>query len=128
MTISITPIIRNDESSSFDFDFEISIDQILPFDVFVDWQTVPGSAFEDIDYNQAGGTAQIVAGTTSTSIRVDNFSDSVLEGDESFYVELTNPVGDTFADDALSIRGLGIILDNEGENRPVVFVNDVRIV
>ncbi|MEL6264158.1 MAG: Calx-beta domain-containing protein, partial [Pseudomonadota bacterium] len=128
MTISITPIIRNDESSSFDFDFEISIDQILPFDVFVDWQTVPGSAFEDIDYNQAGGTAQIVAGTTSTSIRVDNFSDSVLEGDENFYVELTNPVGDTFADDALSIRGLGIILDNEGENRPVVFVNDVRIV
>ena len=61
-------------------------------------------------------------------IAIDPFGDSAVEGDEGFFLELSNLSGATFDGDALTARALGILTDDDGDNRPALFVKDVRLV
>jgi hypothetical protein len=64
-------------------------------DVTVSYTTVNGSALAGQDYTAASGTARIVAGTTSTTVSVTVLGDTAHEANETFSLQISNPVGAT---------------------------------
>lgn len=71
---------------------DLSISNPLAVPVTVDWQTVNGSAQAGSDFISASGTATIPAGETSTTVPFTMVADSLLEQEESFTIQLSNPV------------------------------------
>ena len=64
--------------------------------VTVDWRTVDRSAtVADRDYRAASGTVRFAPGQTSRTIAVTVVGDPTIEPDETFGIELSNPVGAT---------------------------------
>jgi len=61
----------------------------------VDFATVDGSAVVDLDYVGASGNLTIPALATSYDFNVEIIGDLVFEPDETFFVNLSNPVGAT---------------------------------
>ena len=62
-----------------------------------------------VDYNTAGGGLFFPAGTTSRTVTVAVRGDTALEGNETFFVNLTAPVNATIADG----QGLGTITNDD---------------
>ncbi|GJF13669.1 hypothetical protein NGTWS1803_25400 [Mycolicibacterium cyprinidarum] len=79
--------------------------------VTVQYSTSNGTATGGSDYAATTGTLTFLPGETSKSIGVMVFGDSVMEGNETFMVTLSNPNGATIADPT----GMGTII-----NRAVV--------
>src|SRR5262245_11892354 len=61
------------------------------------------------DFGRVRGTVTIPAGQTTALIMVPIVGDRLVEGDETFYVTLSNPVGDTIDRG----QGVGTILDGD---------------
>ncbi|WP_291414982.1 choice-of-anchor P family protein [Actinophytocola sp.] len=66
--------------------------------VSVTWATEPGTAVAPGDFTAGAGTLTFPPGTTSVPLTVPIADDSTAEGDETFTVALTNPIGATLAD------------------------------
>jgi hypothetical protein len=77
--------------------------------VSVAYATANGSALAGSDYTLANGTLQFPAGSTSQTIDVPILDDSILEGSESFVVNLSNPNGATISVGQSTVN----IIDNE---------------
>ncbi|NRB48371.1 MAG: family 16 glycosylhydrolase [Saprospiraceae bacterium] len=90
--ISVTggTIVEGDENVFFNFQVELSwaYNQI----VSVDYQTVAETAQEGLDYLAATGTLVFAAGETVKDIPVEIVGENILEVEESFKIELSNPV------------------------------------
>jgi choice-of-anchor B domain-containing protein len=67
-------------------------------DVAVDWSHVAGTATPGVDYLACAGTAVLPAGSTSASLVCEVVGDLDDEPNESFTVDLSNPVNATLAD------------------------------
>ncbi len=67
-------------------------------DVTVDYATADGSATEPSDYTSTSGTLTFSAGETSMTISVPLIDDELVEGDETFSVQLSAAVGADLAD------------------------------
>jgi hypothetical protein len=72
--------------------YTISIDAAAAVDTTVDYATSNGTAAHGQDYTTTTGTATITAGTTSTTVDVPVLDDAVHEADETFSLDLSNPV------------------------------------
>jgi hypothetical protein len=72
--------------------FTVSIDAAAGVDTTVDYATSNGTAAHGQDYTTTTGTATIAAGTTSTTVDVPVLDDAVHEADETFSLDLSNPV------------------------------------
>lgn len=83
--------------------------------VSADYETVDGTAVEGEDYEAASGAVVFPPGTTNRRIHVPLVDDDVSEEDETFALELFNPVNATLAGggERLSLEGV-IIDDDEG--------------
>jgi hypothetical protein len=57
------------------------------------WATADGNAKASIDYMAASGTITFVAGQTTATIVVSIIGDSLVEGDETFTITLSDPAG-----------------------------------
>jgi hypothetical protein len=70
-----------------------------------------------VDYfgRRSGGTAAFAEGETSKVVSVQTFEDEEVEGDETFHIVLSNPVGATIADGA----GIGTILNDDAPPPPL---------
>lgn len=68
---------------------ELSIAYIQP--IQVDYATSDGSAMEGGDYIPASGTLTFESGETAQSFRIMILDDDLDEGDETFFVTLSNP-------------------------------------
>jgi hypothetical protein len=77
--------------------------------VTVNYSTSDGTAISGIDYTNASGPLTLPPGTITETVYVSTIDDSIYEGAESFYVNLTNPVNATIVDN----QGFGTIIDNE---------------
>lgn len=77
--------------------------------VDVDWATVAGTATADVDYVTSSGTAHFGLGQSEAVVSVPTTLDSLVEGVESFTVQLSNPVGSTIA------SGTGTVKIVDGE-------------
>jgi hypothetical protein len=120
----VTPALSIDDvslaegdSGETDFTFTISIDVASASDVNVDFATADDSAGAPDDYTAISGTATIAAGSTSATVTVKVQGDTTEEADETFFVNLSNPVNATIADN----QGLGTIIDDDTVvNRQIV--------
>jgi serine/threonine protein kinase/sugar lactone lactonase YvrE len=77
--------------------------------ITVAYSTSNSSAIAGSDYVPTSGTLVFEPGVTSRTIIVPTIDDSELEGDETFYVNLTSAVGGEIVDE----QGVGTIVDNE---------------
>jgi hypothetical protein len=66
--------------------------------VSVDYSTLNGSAIAGEDYQSVAGTLTFAAGETSKQLTFNVSGDTLVEPDEIFSVQLSNPVGAAIAD------------------------------
>jgi WD40 repeat protein len=78
--------------------------------VSVNFATANGTAVSGSDYVAASGTVTFAPGETTRTILVRTLDDSISEPAETFFVNLSNPVGATTVADA---HAVGTIIDNE---------------
>ena len=77
----------------------------------VDFATRAGSAAAVVDFKTKSGTATFAAGQTSANVGVRVVGDTTSEGNEQFYVDLTNPSAAVIG----RASGTGTIVDDEGD-------------
>ncbi|NES04970.1 MAG: DUF4347 domain-containing protein, partial [Okeania sp. SIO2F4] len=77
--------------------FTLSLDQTSSQDITVDYITTDNTATTPEDYTGISNTTTIVAGQTTASITVDIIDDTIDELDETFNIDLSNPVNATIA-------------------------------
>jgi subtilisin family serine protease len=85
----------------------------------VSFATSDGTATAGSDYVAASGTATIAAGQTTTTIAVTINGDNLVEPNETFNVNLSDPVGGTISD----ALGVGTI-SNDDAPLPALSIND----
>ena len=104
--------IEEGDSGSSALSFTISLSSASSAEVTVDYATADGSAtVADDDYQASAGTATIASGQTSTTVSISVLGDNRFEADETFSLQLSNPVGATLADDS----GLGRIINDDAQ-------------
>ena len=73
--------------------FEVTLDQASIDPVQVEYATLAQTATEGIDYLRASGVVRFAPGETSQTVTVAALADNLpLEGDETFLLQLSNPV------------------------------------
>lgn len=90
--------------------------------VSVDYSTSPGTATPGVDYTSVAGTLVFSGGATSRTITVPIVGDFLQEGDETFFLNLSNPVNAPLLDD----QALATITDDD--LTPTITATDVSIV
>lgn len=96
--------------------FVVSLDRPAPIPVSVRVQTVDGSASAGADYDANDFRLDFAAGEQQQVVDVFVRDDGLLEGTETFTVQLSDPQGVAFADST----GLGSIVDGGPSGRITV--------
>ncbi len=91
-------ICSEGDSGIISCSFTISLDSNSAFDTLVDVSTLDGSAVAGDDYNSKSVQVTIPAGSTSTIVDIDIIGDTLIEGDETFTLLLSNAVGANIVD------------------------------
>ena len=103
-----------------EINLEIRLNPANSREVSVDYSTIEGSATAGEDFVQTTGSLVFAPGETSKVISIPILSDDYLEPDESFQVELKNPVngyikvGEPFANVGLRNDDTNIFISDEG--------------
>ncbi len=125
VTTTILPTLRISDVSKAEgntgitnFVFTVTLSGTNATEVKVNYATANGGATAGSDYTTASGTLTFSPGQTSKTIPVPVAGDTVVEPNEGFLVNLSNPINATIADG----QGMGLILNDDG---PVLRVNDV---
>jgi len=86
--------------------------------VTIDYQTADGTAkVSDNDYKAASGTLTFAPGETTKNITVLVNGDTAHEADETFFVNLSNPVNTTLA----RAQGTGTIINDDSQGGTIQF-------
>ena len=93
--------------------FLLTLGAALTSDASVTYQTRNGTATAGNDYVATSGTATIAAGSTYTIIGVEIIGDNVAEAEETFYLDISNPVGGGFGD-AITLTAVRTIVNDDG--------------
>jgi glucose/arabinose dehydrogenase len=101
--------------------FTVSITNASSQTTFVNYTTAGNTATSGTDFQPAGGTATITPGLLSQTIDVTVNGDTTVEPNESFFINLTNPVNATISDN----QGIGTI--NNDDVQPTISINDVAV-
>src|SRR5439155_1730059 len=80
------------DSGTSSFDFTMSLSNPSDQTVIVDYATTDGSASSPSDYSSATRPATYAPGDTSQTITVPVNGDTTNESDETFTVDLSNPM------------------------------------
>lgn len=78
-----------------------------------DYATRDGSALAGSDYLAASGTLNLYAGENQAVIPVEIIGDSMPEGNESFYLDVFNPVGGSLGEGMVKLTAVRTILDDD---------------
>ena len=89
--------------------FTVTLSDVSPDTVTVDYATADGTAVAPGDYSAAGGTLTFLPGETTQTVAVDVNGDALDEEDETYTVDLTNAVNGTIDDG----QGVGTITDDD---------------
>ncbi len=106
--------------------FHISLSRESETDTEFTWKTVDGSALAGKDYRAESGTLTLAAGQTEASISIRIKSDTLVEGAESFYLDLAQPA--SVAGGAFGTVGKATILDNDGAAGPSISIEGSRVI
>ncbi|MEO1246843.1 MAG: Calx-beta domain-containing protein [Pseudomonadota bacterium] len=95
--LSIDDVSLNEGDAAVqDLVFTVTLSAAASGNVSVDYTTIDGAA-DASDYTPVSGTLTVSAGTTSATISVPVAGDTEIEADETFSLQLTNPVSATLA-------------------------------
>jgi Ca2+-binding RTX toxin-like protein len=120
-TISIDDVaVVEGNSGTTPATFTVSLSTESASTVTVDWATDDGTATSPGDYAADSGTVTFVAGDVSEDVVVDVNGDTIDEANETFTVDLSNPVGATIADG----QGIGTITDDD---TATISIDDVSV-
>ena len=111
-TLSINDVsLTEGNSGTRPATFTISLSQAVPFPVTVNYGTANGTATAGSDYYGTNGTGTIIfaGGQTSASISISVIGDTVVEPNETFYVNLSAPTNATIARG----QGVGTIVNDD---------------
>ncbi len=111
VAVGDTTVSEGGPGRSVDAAFTVRLLQPSPQPVWVDWNTRDGSAVAPGDYLDDDGTLYFAPGQTSQVVHVTVYGDDVVEGDESFHLDLSSPVGASYG--TSETTGEGVILDND---------------
>jgi len=89
--------------------FTVTLSTALTTAVTVDYATSDGTATAGSDYVAKSGTITFSAGVTSQTITIIVYGDRTTEGDETFFVRLSNVVGASISDG----EGMATILNDD---------------
>src|SRR5262249_36976971 len=90
--------------------FTISLSQPSSSAVVVSYATADGTALAGSDYTTTTGSVTFLAGQTSSLVTIPTLNDDAAEGEQFFYVNLSNPGGAPVAFG----QAKGRILDGDG--------------
>lgn len=82
--------------------------------VSVDYATRDGTARAGEDYLAIGGTLILYGGENQAAIPVEIVGDTVAEPDETFYLDVTNPMGGNFGTGIVQLTAVRTIIDDDG--------------
>lgn len=102
--------------------FTVSLTALRSVPVTIEYATSDGTALAGRDYAASSGVATIPAGNPSTTIQIPVYGDTLLEPDETFFVNLSNP-GNAALTDA---QGAASILNDE-TGSPQIILDSVTI-
>jgi len=94
--------------------FVLSISSALNTEARVDYTTVDGTATQGTDYMSTSGTAIIPAGDTQVLIPVEIIGDTVAESNETFILQISNPVGAAFPTNNTQLSATHTIVNDDG--------------
>ncbi len=100
--------------------FTVSLDASYPTPVTVDYATADNTANAGSDYTAKSGTLTFAPGDTSKTITVLVNGNAVNETNETFFVDLSNPVGGILMD----AHGIGTIINDDP---PEITIADTTI-
>lgn len=80
----------------------------------VDYATRDGSAIAGQDYLAVSGTLKLYPGESQAVIPVEILGDNLPEPDETFYLDVTNPVGGSFGEGVVTLTAVRTILNDDG--------------
>lgn len=96
-------------------EFSVTLSDASNQDVTVSYSTANGSAVAGEDYTSASGTVTFAPGETVKTIRVAIADDPVIEGTETFTLNLSSPLAATLAD----TQAIGTILSDDVAPAPI---------
>lgn len=118
-TLRINDVTRAEgNSGTTPFAFTVTLSPASTGTVTVHYTTANGTATVPSDYTTTNGTLTFAPGQTSKTVTVNVVGNTVVEPNETFFVNLRAPSGATIADG----QGLGTILNDEG---PLLRMSDV---
>ena len=122
--ISISDVVINEENSgTVNAGFIVTLSPASSSAVTVQYQTTPGTATAGSDYTAIGPSILTFSpGQTAKAVTVKVRGDVRDEDDETYFVDLSAPVGATLS----RARGTGVILDDDPA--PSLSVNSPSIV
>src|SRR5438034_1308552 len=120
-TISISDVSQNEGNvGPTVFTFTVSLSSASFQTITVNYATADGTAtVADGDYVAASGTVTFLPGVTSQPVAVTVNGDTKFEPNETFFVNLSNPVNATISDN----QGVGTIVNDDGQ--PTISISDV---
>lgn len=80
----------------------------------VDFATRDGTAKAGQDYVATHGTLKLYPGENQAVIPVEIIGDTVQESNETFYLDVTNPVGGSFGDGVVQLTAVRTIVNDDG--------------
>ena len=80
----------------------------------VDYVTRDGSAKAGLDYLPVTGKLVLYSDETQAVIPVEVVGDTAAESDETFYLEVSNPVGGSFGEGVLTLTAMRTIVNDDG--------------
>ncbi|HID21913.1 MAG TPA: hypothetical protein EYP14_05875, partial [Planctomycetaceae bacterium] len=108
--ISIGDVTLQEGDTGFtDFVFNVTLNQPNGLPITVDWTTTDGTANSGSDYVAASGQVLFNPGEMVKTITVQVIGDVRFEPDETFFVNLSNPVNAALSDQ----EGLGTIQNDD---------------
>lgn len=118
MTISDVAIPEGDTGVT-QATFTVSLSNATGEPISVDFTSADGTAFAGSDYGFSAGTLTFAPGETAQTITVPVLGDTLDEGDETFFVNLSNAVNAALLD----AQGIGTIRNDE----VIVSIGDVSV-
>ena len=122
ITISDVSLLEGD-SGTTDFVFDVALSKANDETITVDYTTADDTAVTGGDYTATTDTLTFNAGETSKTVTVSVTGDTIVESDETFFVNLSNPTNATISDS----QGVGTIRNDDGTPPPlpIVTISDV---
>ena len=119
--ISISDVVLTEgNSGSVAVQFNVTLSAPSTKTVTVDFATADGSALAGSDYQAAAGTVTFAPGETLQTITVNVKGDQLVEAQENFFVNLSNPANASIADS----QGQGTIANDD---RARLSISDVTL-